>query len=96
MKRREATKIFGIPLALVMIRLALPPGLLPGMAAPAESRHGLESGCKTGQRRTRRIADWDTVLASDSQYCPNCGKQILQKAVGCQENTPQGGRNDET
>ena len=96
MKRREATKIFGIPLALAMILLTLPLELLPTMAAPAESRHGLESGCKTGQRRTRRIADWDTVLASDSQYCPNCGKQILQKTVGYQENTPQGGRNDET
>ena len=96
MKRREATNIFSIPLALATILLALSQGLLPGMAAPAESRHGLESGSKTGQRRTWRIADWDTVLASDSQYCPNCGKQILQKAVGYQENTPQGGRSNET
>ncbi len=96
MKRREATKTFSIPLALVMILLALPLELLPTISVPAESRHGLESGSKTGQRRTRRIADWDTMLASDSQYCPNCGKQILQKAVSYQENTPQGGRNDET
>lgn len=72
MKRREATKIFSIPLALVMIRLALPPGLLLGMAVPAESRHGLESGCKPGQRRTWRSADWDTVRFSDSLYCPRC------------------------
>ena len=41
-------------------------------------------------------SDCDTVLASDSHYCPNCGKQILQKAVGYQENTPQGGGKNET
>ena len=40
--------------------------------------------------------DCDTVLAPGSLYCPNCGKQILQKAVGYQENTPKGERNNET
>ena len=48
------------------------------------------------KRQHKCCPDCDTVLASDSQYCPNCGKQILQKAVGYQENTPQGGRSNET
>lgn len=40
--------------------------------------------------------DCDTVLAPDSLYCPNCGKEVMRKAVGYQENTPQGGRKNET
>lgn len=72
MKRREATKTFSIPLALVMILLALPLELLPTISVPAESRHGLESGSKTGQRRNWTIANWDTVRFSDSLYCPRC------------------------
>jgi RNA polymerase subunit RPABC4/transcription elongation factor Spt4 len=46
------------------------------------------------RRQHRCCPECDTVLAADSQYCPNCGKQILQKAVGYQENTPQGGNNE--
>ena len=51
---------------------------------------------KMVKANAKTCPDCDTVLASDSQYCPNCGKQILQKAVGYQENTPQGGRSNET
>ena len=38
----------------------------------------------------------DTVLAPDSFYCPNCGKQIWQKAEDCQETTPTGEKRNET
>ena len=48
------------------------------------------------KRQHKCCHECDTVLAPDSQYCPNCGKQILQKAVGYQEKTSQGGRNNET
>ena len=48
------------------------------------------------KRRHLSCSHCDTVLTPGSQYCPNCGKQILRKAEGYQEKTPQGGRNNET
>lgn len=48
------------------------------------------------KRQHKCCPDCDTVLSTDSQYCPNCGKQILRQAVGYQENTPKGGKNNET
>lgn len=47
------------------------------------------------KRQHKCCSECDTVLAADSLYCPNCGKQILQKAVGYQEKIPEGGRNNE-
>ena len=47
------------------------------------------------KRKHKSCPDCDTVLASDSIYCPNCGKQIFQKAVSYQENTLKGGKNNE-
>lgn len=51
---------------------------------------------KMVKANAKTCPDCDTVLAPDSQYCPNCGKQILRKAVGYQEKSPEGGRSNET
>ena len=48
------------------------------------------------KRQHKCCPECDTMLAPDSQYCPNCGKPVLKKAVGYQENTPKGGRRNET
>lgn len=34
------------------------------------------------KRRHISCAACDTVLASDSRYCPHCGKPVMKKAVG--------------
>ena len=48
------------------------------------------------KRQHKCCPDCDTVLTPDSLYCPNCGKQILRKAVGYKKNIQEGGRKNET
>ena len=47
------------------------------------------------KRKHKCCPDCDTVLSSDSQFCPNCGKQILPKAAGYQDNFSKGGKDNE-